>query len=93
MSDTRIKTVPMDDQDWNKLGVQKEGASLFTPITLAQGEVLNIMESRKEVTLTHVINQLNFPEPIIMMSIGGLIKEGLIDAKRRNKFVLLTEKN
>lgn len=93
MPDTKMMTLPMDDQQWERLGVQHEGSSLFTTISLAEGEVLNYMEGKKEVTLASIVNQLGLPEPIVLMSIGGLIRERLVAAKRHNKFVLLTENN
>ncbi len=92
MPDTKVMTLPMDEQQWGNLGINQEGASLFTTISVAEGEVLNLMEGKKEVTLIDIVNQLGLPEPIIMMSIGGLIREGLVAAKRHDKFVLLTEK-
>lgn len=92
MLGTKVITLPMDEQQWEKLGVQQEGSSLFISICLAEREVLNFLDGKKEVTLTHIIDQLGLPEPIILMSIGSLITEGIIAARRHNKFILLYKK-
>ena len=74
----------MNEQQWEKLGIHQEGSSLLTTISLAEGEILNFMEGKEEVTLTDIVNQLGLPEPIIMMGIGGLIKEGLVVARNNS---------
>jgi len=79
-----------DGQNWKELGIQQEGALLFTSISIAEGEILNFMDGKEHVTLTDLVNQLDLPMPIIMMGMGVLIREGLVAAKRHNKYVLLT---
>jgi len=81
-----------EGQNWRELGIQQEGALLFTSISIAEGEILNFMEGKDEVTLTDLVDQLNLPMPIIMMGMGVLIREGLVAAKRHNQYVLLSEK-
>jgi hypothetical protein len=93
MLDTKTMTVLMNEQQWEKLGVRQDGASLFTTISLVEGEVLGFIEGKKEITLTDIVNELGLPEPIVMMGVGGLIIEGLVAAKRHNQFVLLSEKD
>jgi len=89
----QVTVLPMNEQQWEILGIQQEGASLFTSISLIEGEILNFMDGKGEAMLTDIVNQLGFPEPIILMGIGGLIREGLVTAKRKNRFVLLIEKS
>ncbi len=89
MISKKVILLPMDKQEWKELGFPRQGASLLTMISLAEGEILNFMEKKEEVALTDIVDQLGFPEPIIMMSIGGLIRDGLVVTKRRNQFILL----
>lgn len=91
MSETETIELPMNEQQWEKSGIHQQGASLFTTISLAQGEILNFMEGKGQVTMTDIVSQLELPPPIVMMAIGGLIKEVLIAAKRHNQFVSLNK--
>lgn len=93
MLEMKAAVLPMDEQEWEKLGVQRDGSSLFTIMSIVEGEILEFLDGKGEISLAEILGQLNWPEPVVMISVGGLIREGLVVAKRHDKFVLLTEKN
>lgn len=93
MAVTKISVLPMDEQQWKELGIKHEGTSLFTTMSLVEGEILNFMDDKGQVTLTQIVNESKWPEPVVIMGVGGLVREGLVSATRHNKFVLLAEKN
>jgi predicted transcriptional regulator len=85
-----IKEMPMGEKEWEKAAAQQ---GLFTTIGLAEGEILNFMESKGEVALTDIVHHLDWvPWSTIIMGIGALIREGLIAYKGQNQYVLLTNK-
>jgi len=82
----------MGREQWEELGVKRNGASLLTPVSLVEGEILEFMETRSKTTLSEIVAHLSWPVPIIMIGVGGLINQGLLIAMRHDTFILLTRK-
>lgn len=90
MPKIKITEIPMDGKEWEKAAAQQ---GLFTTIGLAEGEILNFMEGKGEVALTDIVHHLEgVPWSTIIMSIGALIREGLIAYKGQNQYVLSANK-
>ena len=62
----------MDDQQWEKLGVKQEGASLLTMLNVVEGEILDFMEGKGEVTFSYLVSHIEWPEVVVVMATGGL---------------------
>ena len=80
----------MEEIEWEKAAAQQ---ALFTTIVLAEGKIMNFMEGRGDVALTDIVAHLDeFPWSTVILSIGALIREGLIAYKGKNQYVLLNIK-
>ena len=53
-------------------------ASLMTPLALVQGDILTQLEEYGATTLRHLIRSLEWPSRMVMMGVGGLIRQGLV---------------
>ncbi|GEM_PF-3195432 len=91
MKNNNNGVLPMEKTDWMRTGVKQEGASLMTPLGLIEGDVLNLVESKGRVALKDIVQELTWPEAMVMMSAGALIREGLVQAKRHHRFIYLEE--
>jgi predicted transcriptional regulator len=88
MPNMNITELSMDEKEWKQAAAQQ---GLFTTIGLAEGEILNFMEGKREVELTDIVQHLDgIPWSTVIMGIGALIREGLIAYKGQNQYVLLT---
>ncbi len=83
--------LPMKKAEWLKAGVKQEGASLITSLGLVEGDVLDFVETKGPVALKDIVQELTWPEAMVMMSAGALIRDGLVQAKRHNKHIYLEE--
>jgi hypothetical protein len=53
--------------------------SLMTPLGVASGDVLSLVEARGSASLTRVLHELQqWPVPLVLMAVGALIREGLV---------------
>ena len=55
---------------------QKDG-SWMTPIGVAEGEVLSFLDEHGTVAIRRLVQQLEWPAPIVLMGVGALIRDGL----------------
>ena len=81
--------IPMVYQEWEKFGLPIEGKSIMSSLTLIEGELLELVEKKKAVYLGEALEKLNWPDPLILMSVGGLVREKLIIAERRGRRIML----
>ena len=54
--------------------------SLMTPLGLVQGDILIHLEEYGATTLRYLIQSLEWPSRMVMMGVGGLIRQGLVRA-------------
>jgi hypothetical protein len=81
--------IPMQSQDWAKTGIGQENQSLMTPIALVEGEVLETIESRGPVDLSRVLKTTKQPKPLVVMSVGALVRDGLVRATKSKQHIVL----
>ena len=67
----------------------ESSASLMTPLGLVSGEALTYIERHPKTTLRQLIRSLPWPTPIVIMSVGALIREGLIRGVQRELEIVL----
>jgi hypothetical protein len=72
-------------------GMEAEGmaASLMTPLGWAEGEVLTYLERHGATPVRRIIRELEWPAPMIMMAVGALVREGLVQATRHDLEVIV----
>ncbi len=91
MEKVQLVVLPMTKDNWILSHINQEGGSLFTPLNLAAAEALEVVESKGTITLTEVISSTQWPEPMVLMGVGGLIRDGIITAKRHDKNIVLSK--
>lgn len=91
MRNIKNGALPMDATAWINVGIKQEGASLMTPLGLIEGDVLNLIESNGAMILKDLVREMRWPETMVLMSVGALIRSGLIQAKRHSHFVYLVK--
>ena len=69
---------------------KKGGAVLNTTISIVEGEILTYLEKHGFSRLKKVIRDLEWPMAEVMMAVGALIREGLIEVRRDRFGVLLS---
>lgn len=85
---TRI-TLPMTGDQWDQMGDVRDEASLLTPIALSEAATLEYIEEKGVVTLEEVVNEVSWPDNIVLMGVGALVRERLIQARKSGDHVLL----
>ncbi|MFT5207661.1 MAG: hypothetical protein ACI9CF_001418 [Candidatus Omnitrophota bacterium] len=85
--------VPITYEAWEKVGLPIDGGSLMTSLSLIQAEVFELIERKQPVFLVELLDELSWPEPLSLMSIGGLIREKLIIAERSENKIELRRNN
>ncbi|MBI4341061.1 MAG: hypothetical protein HY598_02120 [Candidatus Omnitrophica bacterium] len=65
------------------------GAPLMTTLGIVSGEILTDLEQHGPATLRYLIRELNWPVPVVMMAVGALIREGLIQARQHELEILI----
>jgi hypothetical protein len=65
------------------------GQPVITTLGLVEGDVLTYLERHGTTTLRHLIRQLDWPARMVMMAVGGLIREHLVQATQRELEVLV----
>ncbi len=77
------------DSGWKKLARTKEGgAGLFTVLSLVEGEILTYLEENGVARLRKVVQELEWPMAEVMMAVGVLMRERLVEV-RRDRFGVL----
>lgn len=79
------------DNEWKKMArVRKEGVTLFTALSLVEGEILTYLEKHGVARLRKVVRELEWPMAEVLMAVGALIRERLVEVRRDRFGVLLT---
>jgi hypothetical protein len=60
-----------------------EQVSLMTPLGMAAGEILTEVDSDGAVTLRHLVETIGWPVHLIVMALGVLVREGLVQAAQQ----------
>ncbi len=56
---------------------------MITEIGIVCGEILTLMEENNSIlSVKEVIEYLGKPEPVVLMSVGWLIREGMVQGKQ-----------
>ena len=76
MTETQVPTV---EEVWKRLSAP-EVVSLMTPLGLVGGEALAYLEEHGATTVRRLIRELEWPSHMVMMAVGALIREGLVQA-------------
>ncbi len=78
------------DSPWKKMAKAKsEGASIITVLGIVEGEVLLYLEEHGFARLRKIVRVLEWPMAEVMMAIGALIREGLVEVRRDRFGVIL----
>jgi len=65
------------------------GTPLMTTLGIVSGEILTDLEQHGPTTVRRLIRELDWPAPVVMMAIGALVREGLIQAAQHELEVLV----
>jgi len=82
--------IPMTYQEWEKVGLPIEGGSLMSSIGLIESQLLELVEKDGPIFLGEALQKLDWPDPLILMSVGGLVRERQIIAERKDCRITLT---
>lgn len=63
--------------------------SLITPVGLKAGEVLTYLEQHGATTLQSILHELEGPGTVVLMAVGFLIREGLVQGLQHGLEVVL----
>ena len=69
--------------------MKHEDNSLMTPLGIVSGEVLLFIEKNGKTTLRNLIHELPWPATLIVMGVGVLIRNGLIQGVQQELEVIL----
>lgn len=72
--------LPLAEQEWKKPPGEIEDTPLIATLGLIGGEVLTFLEDHGATTLRELIRELGWPARMVMMAVGGLIREHLVRA-------------
>lgn len=79
-----------ENSPWKRMAKAKsEGVSLSSVLGLVEGEILLYLEEHGFARLRKIVNVLEWPMPEVMMAIGALIQEGLVEVRRDRFGVIL----
>ncbi len=81
--------IPMGSDEWNKMGVTRGDPSLMTLVGIAEGEVLEALETGGPAAMASVLEQSQLPMPLVLMSVGALVRDGLVRATKSREHVRL----
>lgn len=81
--------LPLVEQEWKEPPVETEDIPLITTLGLIEGEVLTFLEEHGATTLRGLIRELEWPARMVMMAVGGLVREHLVRATQRELEVIL----
>ena len=71
------------ENGWKRLAKAKRGGvTLLTTLSLVEGEILNYLEQHGVARLKKVVKDLEWPMAEVIMGVGALIREGLVDVRR-----------
>lgn len=56
----------------------------MTTLGIISGEVLTVLEQHGSCTVRHLIRELLWSAPLVMMAVGALIREGLVRASQHD---------
>lgn len=70
--------------------VEEPAHSLITPLGLVAGDVLSYLEEHGVTPLRRMVRELPWTSPMVMMAVGALIREGLIEADQHELEVVLS---
>ena len=80
----------LSDNPWIKMAKStKEGASLASILSVIEGEILLYLEKYGYARLRKLVRELDWPMAEVMMGIGALIREGLVEVRRDRFGVIL----
>ena len=72
-----------------KVHTLAENQSLMTPMAIVEGEILESIESSGPMVLSRVLKQTRLPKPLVVMSVGALVRGGLIRATKSKRNIVL----
>ena len=73
---------------WRKMAVAKKGgATLNTTLSLVEGEILTYLEKHGFARVKKVLRELEWPMAEVLMGVGALVRDGLVEV-RRDRFGL-----
>ena len=70
--------------------VNRLRGSLITPLGLVEGDILTFLEEHGATTLRRLIRGLEWPARMVMMGVGALVRERLVQAMQLDVEVVLT---
>ena len=65
------------------------GVPLMTTLGIVSGEILTDLEQHGPTSMRRLIRELAWPAPVVMMAVGALIREGLIQAAQHELEVVI----
>jgi hypothetical protein len=71
------------------LEVETTAASLMTPLAWVEGDVLTYLERHGATPLRRLVRELEWTSPLVMMAVGALVREGLVQGIRHELEVVL----
>ena len=81
--------ISMKPEEWAKTGVVQDKQSLMTPLAIVEGELLETIEERGPVSLASLIEWTELSKTLVLMSVGALIRAGLVRATKFHHRIML----
>jgi hypothetical protein len=63
--------------------------SLITRLGVIEGEILTYLETHGATSVRRLMRELEWPAPMVMMAVGGLVREGLARAIQHELEVII----
>lgn len=70
--------------------VEDPAHSLMTPIGVVAGDILSYLGEHGTTPLRRLVRDLPWTSPMVMMAVGALIREGLIEADQHELEVVVS---
>ena len=81
-----------EEQEIGQAGRGLEG-SLITSLGIVEGEVLEYLDSHQGVSLRRLNQELEWPAYMVMMAVGALIRESLVQGTRGDLEVVVKRRD
>jgi hypothetical protein len=69
--------------------VEELSTSLMTPLGVVEGDILAYLEAHGATPLRRLVRELEWPSPMVMMGVGALVRERLIQARQHELEVIV----
>ena len=80
--------VPSVEEIWVRIRTP-QATSLIAPLGLVGGDVFMYLEAHGAISVRHLIRELEWSAPVVMMAVEALIREGRVRATQHDLEVIV----